>query len=167
VKRAGRSRAGALCLLALAAHAGCAVTGTYEPRPSPRISKLDPTGRVYVRDGRRFELGLAGSAEDLVRGNELAVEHARRYRRRQTAALAVYGLGLASFGTGLGLLVPPRRSDGRFVAGNVLFLASSVSMIVAAVFFSSAIGNLEDAVNIYNDALEGPIVQDQPVPGGR
>jgi hypothetical protein len=174
VNVAGRSRGVALGLSVLFAHGACSITGTYEPRPSRRITQLDGGGRVYVRDGRRFELGLTGSAVELVSGNDLAVDYAHRYRRRQIAGLTCYAVGLAAALTGIALLAVPDRSDGRTVAGNVLLGTSLVPMTLSLPFIFTAHGRLQDAVNIYNDGLEGPLAPDAfeprytpPPPGGR
>ena len=92
----------ALAAAALLATSGCAVTGTYEPRPSARISSVDATGyRIFVRDGERHEVGLlGGGAEELVRGDEAAVTEVRAHRRDRILAWSFLGLGLGGFTAG-------------------------------------------------------------------
>jgi hypothetical protein len=162
---------GALALLALVANGACAVTGTYEPRSSRCISQLDPAARVYVREGRRIEVGLAGSAEDLVSGNDLAIRFARRSHRQVIAGWTLYTTGVAALGTGIALLASSRRDADGAVAGRILVGTSLVPMIVSLPLFLAAFANRQDAVNIYNDALEGAIdahaFDDHAPPGGR
>jgi hypothetical protein len=146
-----RRRVCALALLVLAAHAGCAVTGTYEPRPSRRISQLDPGGQLYVRDGRRFQVGVTADGEDLVSGNDAAVRLARRGHRQAVSGWILYASGVAALATGVGLVVASdNRGDGA-VAGRILVGTSLVPMLASMSFLLASRANLQDAVNIYND----------------
>jgi hypothetical protein len=156
-----RSRAGAMALLFLFAHAGCAVTGTYEPRPSPHISKLDPGGRIFARGGRHFEPGLTADAEDLVSGNELAVAYARRAHHQMVAGLVLYAAGVATLATSL-VLLGQTEDPAHNTAARVVLPLSLVPLFVSLGLVFTARGNVEDAVNIYNDGLYESGLDRQP-----
>jgi hypothetical protein len=152
----------------LFAQSGCAITGTYEPKPSRRIAPLDVAGRVYVREGRRYNVGVFGSAEDLVRGNDLAVAEARASFRKSTAGWLLYGIGTSLLATGI-ILDASRRTETP--VETALILGSLVPLIASAPFIAGATVSRQNAVNIYNDSLEGPIdphaFDEPPPPGGR
>jgi hypothetical protein len=150
------SRAAALGLVALSMHAGCAVTGTYEPRPSRRISQLDPGGQVYVRDGRRFRVGVTADGEDLVSGNDVAVRLARRGHRQVVAGWIIYATGVAALATGVGLLAASDDHGGGALAGRIVVATSLVPMLASLPFLLGGRANLQDAVNVYNDDLDRP-----------
>jgi hypothetical protein len=143
----------------LVVNGACAATGSYTPRTSPRIAVVDGRGRTFARDGRTYSLGLAGSAEDLVAGNAVAVDHARRYRRQMITGLTLAGLGVATFATGATLGLGVAGEDRRPV-GAIVAVTSIVPNLVSLFFTSSARQDLENAVNIYNDGLDGPIAPD-------
>ena len=165
--RAARAVSAAVLVVQLA----CAGAGRYEPRRSARIAAVHINGRVYVRDRQRHEIGLlGGGGEELVAGNETATALMRKHRRKQIWSGSLLGLGL-----------------GTVIAGNVLFYTADdrnlgpglavvwlglIPTVVSAVFASSARHDLLNAVNVYNDALEGPIAPDAfdappPPPGER
>ena len=138
----------------LLAHAGCAITGTYEPRPSPRITPLDVSGqRVFVRDGRRQEVGLlGGGAEELVRGDDAAIAEARPYRRHRLAAWTFSVASLGAFGAATYFsLEKDRRHEG---LGADLFFGGFLASLVSLGFASAAAHDLTNAVDIFNDDLE-------------
>ena len=137
-------------VVAVLALGGCAAT--YAPRPSPRIVSLDIGGHIYLREGRRYALGNAGDAEDLVRGNDAAVAEARAYRRYALTGLTLYGVGVATLATSFVLLQYPSKQG----LGAGLWLASLPTMLVSIPFFAGSRTKLQNAVNIYNDGLEEP-----------
>lgn len=152
-----RGRTAVVALALLLAHAGCAVTGSYEPRPSPRISPVDVTGqRVFVRDGRRYEVGLlaGGGAEDLVRGNELALSEARKVPRNRILGWLGFGLGVGATVSGgyFGL----ERDRQRSGLASELFFGGFASLLASIAFTSASNHHLVDAVDIFNDGLEPP-----------
>ena len=149
-----KARGVVLAVTALLAHAGCAVTGTYEPTPSPRISAVDATGyRTFVRDGQRHEVGLlGGGAEELVSGNEAAVAEAHAHRRDRILAWSFLGLGLGGFTAGTILNLDQRHRHDELGAG--LYFGAFVPIITSVIFSSRAWHELANAINIYNDDLE-------------
>jgi hypothetical protein len=152
----GDARAASAALALLVAHAGCAITGTYEPRPSPRITPLDVTGqRVFVRDGRRQEVGLlGGGATELVRRDDAAVAEARKYRRDRLLAWTFSAASLGAFGAGAYFgLEKDQRHRG---LGADLFFGGFLSSLVSLGLASAAAHDLMNAVTIFNDDLEGP-----------
>jgi hypothetical protein len=165
--RAARS-VGAVLLVAQLACAGAA---SYQPRPSPRIAPLHINGRVYVRDGQRFEIGLlgGGGGEALVAGNETATALMRKHQRKQTASWILFGLGLGTSIAGTTLVF---TGDDHERLGVGLAWLGLLPMAISLGFSLSARHDLVNAVNVYNDALEGPIAPDAfhplpPPPGGR
>ena len=165
--RVVRSVSAALLVMQLA----CAGAASYQPRPSPRIATVHINGRVYVRDGQRYEIGLfGGGGEELVASNETASALMRKHRRKQIWATSLFGLGLGTSVAANALFWTADAPDrGRGLAIAWLGL---VPIVVSAVFFNSARHDLESAVNVYNDALEGPIAPNAfdalpPPPGGR
>ena len=164
--RALRSVSAALLVTQL----GCAGAASYQPRPSPRIASVHINGRVYVREGQRYEIGLlGGGAEELVAANETATALARKHRRKQIWATSLFGLGLGTSIAGNVLFWTADAQDRR--PGVAIAWLSLIPLVASAVFFNSARHDLENAVNIYNDALEGPIAPNAfdalPPPGGR
>jgi len=155
-----------VCAAVLVAQFACATS--YEPRPSPRIAAVDINRRVYVRDGQRYEIGLfGGNGEALVAGNDAATTLMRKHRHKAIPGVSLFGLSLATFITGHVLFWTDDRDRGLAVLSLNL-----VPMFVSAVLVTSARHDLVNAVNIYNDALEGPIAPDPfaplpPPPGGR
>jgi hypothetical protein len=152
-----RTRVLALTCVVALGHAACAMSGSYAPLPSHRIARIDSNEGHFVRDGKRFELGLVGDAAALVRGNDFAVQRARSYRRNQIAALAIYGVGLGMLGAGIGLSAGARQGSRAWTAGDVLWITSLIPVLASIPFLLAARRNLLDAVNIYNDGLEGPV----------
>ena len=155
----------------LVAQLACAGAATYQPRPSPRIAVVHINGRVYVRDGQRYEIGLlGGGAEELVASNDTAVALARKHRRKQIWSMSLFGVGLGTAIAGNTLFWTADAGDER--RGLALVWLSLIPIVASAVFFNSARHDLDNAVNIYNDALDGPIAPDAfdplpPPPGGR
>ena len=149
-----RARAAAVAMALLAAHAGCAIMGTYEPRPSPRITPVDITGqRVFVRDGRRYDVGLlGGGAEALVRGDDAAVAEARPYRRDRLLSWTFLAASLGAFGAATTFSL--ERDHRHEALGADLFFAGFVSSLVSVAFASAAAHDLTNAVVIFNDDLE-------------
>jgi hypothetical protein len=145
----------ALALLVVTSGGACAARGSY----TPRIAVVDARGRTFVRDGRTFSTGLAGSAEELVAGNAIAVDHARRYRRQAITGLTLAGVGVAAVATGAALGLGAAGEDRRG-AGAIVAVTSIVPNLVSLFFTMAARQNLENAVNIYNDGLDGPIAPD-------
>ena len=154
MSRAARTVAVAAGLLL--AHAGCAITGTYEPRPSPRITPLDVTGqRVFVRDGRRQEVGLfGGGAEELVRGDDAAVAAVRPYRRNRLLAFTLSTAGLGAFGAATYFSL--ERDQRHEALGADLFFGGFLSSLVSLAFTSAATHDLMNGVTIFNDDLAAP-----------
>jgi hypothetical protein len=157
----------------LVVQVACAGAATYQPRPSPRIAAVHINGRVYVRDGQRYEIGLlGGGSEELVAGNETATALMRKQRPKQIWAVSLFGLGLGTSIAGNALLFTTDANDsGRGRALGVAWLGL-IPLVASAVFFNSARHDVENAVNVYNDALDGPIAPDAfaplpPPPGGR
>lgn len=145
------TRSGCLGVALAVLATGCAAT--YQPQPSRRIALVHTSGRVFVRDGQRFEVGmLGGGAEALVAGNDLALSRARKLRRDSILAGSFYGLGVATFVTGAVFLT----GDDERGLSTGLMLGSLAPLIVSGVFFASARRELLNAVNVYNAALEGP-----------
>jgi hypothetical protein len=154
----------------LVAQLACAGAASYEPRPSPRIAALHINGRVYVRDGQRFEVGLlGGGGEALVAGNDTATALMRKHERKQTASWILFGLGLGTSIAGNTLFF---NGDGHDRLGVGLAWLGLVPMATSLVLLLSAQHDRVNAVNVYNDALEGPIAPDAfqappPPPGAR
>jgi hypothetical protein len=165
--RAVRSVGAALLVAQLA----CAGSASYQPRPSPRIASVHINGRVYVRDGQRYEIGLlGGGGEELVANNETATALVRKQRRKQIWATSFFGLGLGTSIAGNALFWTADAQDSR--RGLAIAWLGLVPLVVSAAFFNSARHDLENAVNIYNDALDGPIAPNAfdalpPPPGER
>jgi hypothetical protein len=168
VIRATRTVIAALFVAPLA----CAGAASYEPRPSPRIAAVHINGRVYVRDGQRYEIGLLGGrGEELVAGNDTATALMRKHRSKQIWSLSLLGLGL---GTAIAGNVLLRADDANAlpVRGLAVSWLGIASMAASLAFSYSAHHDLVNAVNVYNDALEGPIAPRAfdalpPPPGGR
>ena len=160
----------AACAALLVAQFGCAGASSYEPRRSPRIAAVHINGRVYVRDGQRYEIGLlGGGGEDLVAGNDTATALIRKHRRKQIWSGSLLGLGLGTVIAGNALFY---AADDRNGAGIAVAWIGLIPMVVSAALSNSARHDLVNAVNIYNDALEGPIAPDAfdalpPPLGGR
>jgi hypothetical protein len=153
----------------LVAQLACAGSASYQPRPSPRIAPVHVSGRVYVRDGQRFEIGLlGGGGEALVAGNETATALMRKHQRKQTASWILFGLGLGTSVAGSTLAL---AGEGPDLLGLGLAWLGLLPMAISLGFSLSGRHDLVNAVNIYNDALEGPIAPDAfhppPPPGGR
>jgi hypothetical protein len=169
VIRAVRSVAVALLVAQLA----CAGAASYQPRPSPRIAAVHINGRVYVRDGQRYEIGmLGGGAEELVANNEMATALAHKHRRKQVWAMSFFGLGLGASIAGNALFWTADAQDTNRARGLAIVGLTLIPIVASAAFFNSARHDLDNAVNIYNDALDGPIAPNAfdplpPPPGGR
>jgi hypothetical protein len=155
----------------LVAQLACAGAGSYEPRPSPRIAAVHINGRTYVREGQRYEIGLlGGNGEALVAGNEQATSLMRKHRRKQLWTWSLLGLAIGTEVAGGAMLATSdeyHRGPGMAVTWLAL-----VPLLTSLVIATSARHDLVNAVNIYNDALEGPIAPDAfedppPPPGGR
>lgn len=137
----------------IASFAQGACAGTYEPRPSPRIANLDMMGHTYARDGRRYELGSTGSAEDLVRGNDAAVAEARAYRRDAIVGWSLYAFAVGTMITGFIVASNPEHRR----LGTGLWLSSAVPLYAGIPFQLASRTRLQNAINIYNDGLEPPL----------
>jgi hypothetical protein len=156
----------------LVAQLGCAGAASYQPRPSPRIAAVHVNERVYVRDGQRYEIGLfGGKGEELVAGNETATALMRKHRSKQIWSWSLFGLGLGIAIAGNALLW---TEDANVfpVRGLAVSWLGIASMAAALAFSGSARHDFVNAVNIYNDSLEGPIAPGAfdalpPPPGGR
>ena len=155
------------------AQLACAGAASYQPRPSPRIASVHINGRVYVRDGQRYEIGLlGGGAEELVGGNEMATALAHKHRRKQIWAVSLTCLGLGASMAGNALFWTADEHDSGRARGLAVVGLGLIPIVASAVFFNSARHDLDNAVNIYNDALDGPIAPNAfdplpPPPGGR
>jgi hypothetical protein len=123
-----------------------------------------------VRDGQRYEIGvLGGGGEELVAGNEAATALMRKHRRKQIWSGSLLGLGLGTVIAGNALFY---AADDRNRSGIAVAWIGFIPMVASIVLSTSARHDLVNAVNIYNDALEGPIAPDafDPLPpplGGR
>lgn len=161
-----------LCVAILVAQLACAGASSYEPRPSPRIAAVHINGRVYVRDGQRYEIGLlGGNGEALVAGNDAATTLARKHQHKAIWGWSLFGLGLATSITG-NALVFSRDANDRPPGLVIVPLLGLLPLVASAVLLASARHDLVNAVNIYNDALDGPLAPDAfapaaPPPGGR
>src|SRR5262249_2422039 len=128
-------------------------------------------GRVYVRNGQRYEIGLlGGNGEALVAGNEMATTLMRKSRHKEIWGWSIFGLGVGTWITG-SVLVWRADANDRTPGFFVSWLAL-VPLLASAVITPSARHDLVNAVNVYNDSLEGPIAPDAfdappPPPGGR
>lgn len=147
---------------------GC--SSSYQPARSPRIATLMEGGTyTLVRDGKRYPVGMfGGGLEDAVEGNAEAEEHAHAFRNLLIAGTATTVLGLGSeIG---GLVITADNSgfggdSGRGAAGAALVFSGAVAVVVGLVLTASAQPHLWDAVNAYNDGVEGSWrVPPPPVP---
>lgn len=112
---------------------------------------------------------LGGGAEALVAGNEQAVAHARTHRRESILGFTFLGVFAGAYAAGTYLTL---EGDDHDTLGGVVFLSSLAPLLVSTVLAVSARRELENAVNIYNDSLEGPIAPKAfdfppPPPDGR
>lgn len=142
--------------------AGCGSMGSrYTPRKSPRIVAMrDGLMRVYVRDGRAYASNNLLAA---VKGVPEAERVARSARRQQkifvwTAAPAAVCLG------GIFIYEAARRGeDPEYelpAALAVPAIACGVALIIGEVVYIGSIGREEDAINIYNDAIDEQLGRD-------
>jgi hypothetical protein len=167
--RAVRSVGAAL----IVAQLGCAGAASYQPRPSARIASVHINGRVYVRDGQRYEIGLlGGGGEALVASNDMATALMRKHHRKEIWGVSLFSLGAATSIAGNAMFWTADPGDSGRGRGLAIAWLGLVPIIASAVFFNSARHDVENAVNIYNDALEGPIAPDAfdpspPPPGAR
>lgn len=163
--RAARSVTAALLVAQLA----CA--SSYEPRRSPRIAAVHVNGRVYVRDGQRYEIGVfGGGGEGLVANNDAATALMRKHQRKEIWGWSLFAVGLGTSIAGNTWLRTADADNRR--PGLAVAWLGLVPMLASLVFFTSARHDLVNAVNVYNDALDGPIAPDAfdaapPPPGGR
>ena len=163
------------CVLGLgAALAQAACATTYEPRPGRHISAADAGERAFVRDGQRFTLGFfgGGGAEALVAGNDLAIRQARTYRHLRLAGLVACATTVAALTLDAAVLLPRSNDSRAYQTAGIVTLAGSIPAAIACgVLVGESNGALLNAVNIYNDALDGPVgqraVEPPPPPGGR
>jgi hypothetical protein len=130
---------------------------TYEPRPGRHISAADAVDRTFVRDGQRFTLGFfgGGGAEALVAGNDRAIAQARTYRHLRTAGLVTCATTLAAVALSAGLLLRINDSRAYETAGVVTLSASVPAAIGCGVLVGESRGALLNAINIYNDSVDG------------
>jgi len=139
--------------------AGC--SSSYQPARSPRVATVMEGGSfTLVRDGKRYPVGIfGGGIEDAVEGNAEAEEHARAYRNLTVAGLSTSVLGL---GMEIGGLVLTANNSGfggdsaNGPAGAALVFSGLAAVVVGSVLMASAQPHLWDAVNTYNDGIDGP-----------
>ncbi len=162
MRRAWGMAAAALTLVALV---GC--SSAYTPRPGRRLSVLMQGGKVvYVRDGQRFDHGAFGSGlQKAVRGVPQAEAAAGEYHERSVNGVIALSLSLVAIIVGAGRMGyhlsqehNPDYIDVGLLVGGFVAYGYGLHQIATAQPY------LYDAINIYNDSVEGFVPR--PPPGG-
>jgi hypothetical protein len=150
-------RKGVAAITLIASTAGC--SSAYIPQRGPRVSVVIDNGSLaYVRDGKTYEGGVfGGDIEEAVKGQPRAEEYARQYKNGLTAgfALSVLGLGGIIGGAVVTGAEAGRGSSDVPVTGLAFLGAGLVLDLVGAFVTMAAVPHLYDAVNAYNDGIEG------------
>ena len=147
-----------LALLAVAALVSCSTK--YQPQLGQRLSVVIEGGSpVYVRDGKKFEHGFAGSGlVDAVEDDPEAKEAAETYHGRMTSGFALYLVGAACLITGVSVglshIDDNQRSDSADALTVGGILCGFAGMISGAALLVSGQPYQMDAINIYNDDVE-------------
>jgi hypothetical protein len=147
-----------VCALLIATtSAGC--SSTYIPRPSARLSmRMDSGSLVWERDGKKFESGLfGGEIEQAVRGVPLAEKYANDYKTGVTGGFVTVLAGAAAVVAGSSLATDEYAQRATTVPGWSTMGVGVIAYFVGLAWLLSAAPHLYDAVNAYNDGIEGGV----------
>ncbi|MEI9948668.1 MAG: hypothetical protein WDO74_06700 [Pseudomonadota bacterium] len=149
-------RRGLVVVLALGFAQGCS-TG-YEPARSPRIATVLEGGQpTFVKDGVHFGSPVFGTGiVDAVQGNPQAEHHARIGRNLIVGGFVLDLVGLGSEIGGLVVLAHDRDQHGDASPAAVgLVLGGLVAVTAGTVMILCGQPHVYDAINIYNDGVDG------------
>ena len=155
-----------MALVMMLAWASSACSTHYAPRPGPRISVVMEGGQLaYVRDGRSFEHGFAGSGlVEATEGDPEAQEAAETYHSRTLTGFWLSMVGVACLVGGLVLLASTDNYETTNTALLTGSLACGIGAPIAGSFVAvSGVPYHWDAINRYNDNAETR--RWQPAPG--
>jgi hypothetical protein len=145
----------ACSLLLLGLTQGC--TSGYEPVRSPRVAMVMEGGQLtFVRDGEhhRSFLVMGSSVLDVVQGDPRAEAEARTARNLEIGGI-VFTVGALGTATGAFVsILSPDEAQHRATTQGLLISALACDIVGAALLLSS-VPHVYDAVNIYNDDLDG------------
>jgi hypothetical protein len=160
-----RRRAVAVITL-VACTAGC--SSAYIPQRGPRLSVVMENGSLaYVRDGKTYEGGVfGGDIEEAVRGQTRAEEYARQYKNGLTTGFALSVLGIGGMiGGAVVTGAEAGRSNSDVPVTGLAFLGAGLVLdLVGSIVMLAAVPHLYDAVNAYNDGVEGAAEAPPPAP---
>lgn len=141
-------------LIALPVMGGC--SSSYQPAQSPRIATVMETGTpTLVRDGKSYGgFGFGGGVVDAVQGNPRAEAEARKGRNLVIGGFVLDLAGLGAETAGLVVLSNHDRTAQSTSLG--LVLGGLVGVLAGTVLILNGEPHLYDAVNIYNDGVDGP-----------
>jgi hypothetical protein len=154
----------ALCgVLVVAVGTGC--SSAYIPRRSAHLSmRMDSGSLAYERDGKKFVGGLfGGDLEAAVQGVPLAEKYAAEYRTGVTGGFVLVLAGAAGVAAGASLGTIEYSQRGSSVPGWSTIGAGLVAYVAGLVWMLSSQPHLYDAVNAYNDGVDGPPEPTPPV----
>jgi hypothetical protein len=149
----------AAAVLACVSSTGC--TSAYMPRPNSHVTMVMDGGRIaFVRDGKKYEGGLlGGDIEEAVQGNAKAAEYASAYKTGMTTGFATTLLGLGGMLGGVALAGTEAseapHSPSAPTPGLLVLAAGAVLYGIGLVVVLNAAPHLYDAVNVYNDGVDG------------
>jgi len=144
---------------------GC--SSAYTPRAGRRVSMTMQQGQIaYVRDGQVIKHGAFGSGlRKAVKGSPQAEAAAGEYHERTVNGVICLGLSIVALIVGggrMGYHLAKEENADTIDAG--LLLGGLVLYGVGLHQVATAQPYLYDAINIYNDSVEGFVPQ--PPPGG-
>jgi hypothetical protein len=159
----GRCTAALSAVLVVAFGTGC--SSAYIPRRSARLSmRMDSGSLVYERDGKKFVGGLfGGDLDEAVQGVPLAEKYAADYKTGVTGGFVLVLAGAAGVVAGTSLDASEYSQRGSSVPGWSTIGAGLVAYLAGLAWMLSSQPHLYDAVNAYNDAVDGPPERSPPV----
>jgi len=163
-------RRGFVVVLGLVFAQGC--SSSYEPARSPRIATVIDGGQpAFVKNGEHF--GSAAFGTGLVHATEGNPEAQRQARIGRNLVIGGFVLDLVGLGAEVGGIVvlahdQNQHPDGQASPAGVALLVGGLAAVVAGtVMIVAGQPHIYDAINRYNDGVDGgpmpaPAVPPQP-----
>jgi hypothetical protein len=148
-------------VLGLLVGSGCA--SSYQPARNPRVTASGgETGPNFFKDGKEYSGGFfGGGLVDAVHGNERAEQEAITARNLTVAGFTLQVVGLSGVVTGV--VLETRDDDAARTAGIWFGLGGAVTVLVGTLLVRSGSPHMYNAVNIYNDGVEGHPLPPKPL----
>lgn len=153
-----------ICLVVAAATATAtlACSSHYTPKTSRRIAIVQESGDVALaKDGVVTSVGpFGGGLVDAVEGNPEAEEHASTFRSSSITGFILNIVGSVATGAGVAMIIVNETGDGApddglRAAGIGTMIGGLALSLTGSIFLATAQPHFFDAINVYNDGVDG------------